>query len=877
MAASAGVTRTTCPYCGVGCGVLARAGQPVKGDPEHPANLGRLCSKGSALSETVGLEGRLLHPEARGQRITWDDAIARVARAFSEAAAEHGPDSTALYVSGQLLTEDYYIANKLMKGYIGTANIDTNSRLCMASSVAGHKRAFGSDTVPGTYEDLEQADMVVLVGSNLAWCHPVLYQRLAAAKAKRGIRVVTVDPRRTATADLADYELRLAPGSDAWLFNGLLAAIEAAGALDPDYAAHLDGAEEALAAARDATLARVATETGLALQTLTRFYTDWIATERVVTVYSQGINQSASGTDKVSSILNTHLVTGRIGRVGSGPFSVTGQPNAMGGREVGGLANMLACHLEIENPAHRSAVQGFWASPTISTQPGLKAIDLFRACADGRIKALWIMSTNPAVSLPEADAVRAAIEAVPFVAVSDIIARTDTTALADVVLPASGWGEKSGTVTNSDRTISRQRAFLPTPGEARPDWKIICDVGRAMGWEDAFAHESPAAVFREYAALSGVAGALGRDFDISALAEIDDTAYDRLAPVRWPVSATKQGGRFFADGRFYTPSGRAQLRPVAPRAPEVRPSAETPLILNTGRVRDHWHTLTRTARSARLSRHIGEPFAEVHPDDAARYGIGVADLVCVSNPLGEVVVRALLTERTPKGSVFVPMHWTDQFASKARVDTLVPGLVDPYSGQPESKAATVAIARFGAAWHGFAAVRGELAPPGTAYWARAKAGAGWQAELADTEAPADWEAFARTLFAAPEAQAITVHDSARQSVRVALIADGQVAGVLFAAPEPVEIARAHVVAGLAEGASAAALLAGRPGADRPDPGATVCACFDVGANTVLAAIEDGAESVEAIGKVLRAGTNCGSCRPELRALLERARPRLAAE
>ncbi|WP_375282168.1 molybdopterin-dependent oxidoreductase, partial [Pseudooctadecabacter sp.] len=468
------LTRTTCPYCGVGCGVLAGADGTIKGDPEHPANFGRLCSKGAALGETIDLDGRLLHPMIHGKRADWDTALDLVAAKFSAAIAEHGPESVAFYASGQLLTEDYYVANKLMKGFIGAANIDTNSRLCMASSVAGHKRAFGTDTVPGTYEDLEQADLIVLVGSNLAWCHPVLYQRIAAAKeARPNMRIVNIDPRRTATSDLADVHLSIAPDGDVALFNGLLAHLAKAGRIDAAFtSAHVNGVADAIQSAQASNL----NDTGLTERELATFFQLWAGTDKVVTVYSQGVNQSQSGTDKVNAILNCHLATGRIGKPGAGPFSVTGQPNAMGGREVGGLANMLANHLEIDNPDHRAAVQSFWNSPTICTSAGFKAVDLFQACADGKIKALWVMSTNPAVSMPDADGVAAAIANVPFVVTSDMIEATDTNDLADVLLPAAGWGEKDGTVTNSERRISRQRSFLSPAGEARPDWRIISDV-----------------------------------------------------------------------------------------------------------------------------------------------------------------------------------------------------------------------------------------------------------------------------------------------------------------------------------------------------------------------------------------------------------------
>jgi assimilatory nitrate reductase catalytic subunit len=612
--------RTTCPYCGVGCGVIATP-QPdgsvaIKGDTDHPANFGRLCSKGSALGETVGVEDRLLHPEIHGHRANWDSALDLVAKKFSEAIAAHGPDSVAFYVSGQLLTEDYYVANKLMKGFIGSANIDTNSRLCMASSVAGHRRAFGSDTVPGTYEDLELADLVVLTGSNLAWCHPVLYQRLAAAKEKRPeIRVVVIDPRRTMTADIADLHLAIAPDGDTALFAGLLRYLAEKGIVRSAYVEkHTNGFNDALAAAHSFTPQRVAMETGLAAEEIESFYRLFAGHERAVTVYSQGVNQSASGTDKVNAIINCHLATGRIGRPGMGPFSVTGQPNAMGGREVGGLANMLACHMDIENGYHRDLVQRFWHAPRMAEKPGLKAVDMFRAVAEGRIKALWIMATNPADSLPDADAVEAALKVCPFVVVSDIASATDTLRHAHVKLPSAGWGEKDGTVTNSERRISRQRPFLSPPGEARADWWQLAEVAKRMGFAEAFDYSNPAEIFREYAALSAEENDGSRDFDIGAHAAIEPAEFDALQPFQWPALAkgTPEGDdfRFFASGNFYTPDRRARFIAVKPEPRRVI-DGEYPFVLNTGRVRDHWHTMTRTGKSARLSAHMAEPFAEI--------------------------------------------------------------------------------------------------------------------------------------------------------------------------------------------------------------------------------------------------------------------------
>jgi len=866
--------RTVCPYCGVGCGVLVSKtpdGQvTVSGDPQHPANRGRLCSKGSALGETLDLEGRLLAPRIAGRDAGWDEALGLVARRFSEAIAEHGPDSVAFYVSGQLLTEDYYVANKLMKGFIGSANIDTNSRLCMASSVAGHRRAFGTDTVPVTYEDLERSDLVVLVGSNLAWCHPVLYQRLAAAKKERpDLTVVTVDPRRTATCDLADLHLPLRPGTDTALFGGLLRWIADCDRIDTGFVSdHVAGFEAALRVTAALTPQQVAETTGLRLVEVERFFDLWTDTDRVITLFSQGVNQSVAGTDTVNSIINCHLATGRLGRLGTGPLSVTGQPNAMGGREVGGLASMLACHLDIEDPRHRQTVQAFWRSPTICTRPGLKAVDLFQACRDGRIKALWIMSTNPAVSMPEADAVRDAMAACPFVVTSDMMANTDTTCLADVLLPAAGWGEKNGTVTNSDRHISRQRAFLPAPEGARPDWQIVCQVAARMGWEEAFDYDGPAAIFREHAALSGVAAAHGLDFDISDRAGMSDASYAAMVPFRWPAPPGHAGPRPFADGRFFTPDRRARMVPVEPRHAVVATTPDWPLQLNTGRVRDHWHTMTRTAKSPRLSQHIAEPFVEIHPKDAAENGIVGADLVLVESPHGRAVLRALVTDRTMPGVVFAPMHWTGETASQGRVDALVPARVDPISGQPGLKGGAVRISRYPANWFGFAVSVNRLRPQ-CDYWAVARARTGWRAELAGAEPPECWEVFARGLLDLGDGETVSVADRSKGIVRIAVLREGRLAGALFVSPEPVALSRSHLVGLVGSDEPGDVLLAGRPGAARPDPGPIVCSCFDVGVNTILEAIEtQSAVTVDRIGTLLRAGTNCGSCRPELQALIE---------
>ncbi|MBB3948548.1 assimilatory nitrate reductase catalytic subunit [Rhizobium skierniewicense] len=872
--------KTTCPYCGVGCGVIANIADDgtvsVKGDTDHPANLGRLCSKGSALAETIDLDGRLLYPQIDGERVEWDSALDLVASKFSAAIAEHGPDSVAFYVSGQLLTEDYYVANKLMKGFIGSANIDTNSRLCMSSSVAGHRRAFGSDTVPGLYEDIEGADLVILTGSNLAWCHPVIYQRLAAAKAERpDMRIVVIDPRRTMTCDIADLHLAIRPDGDVALFTGLLAHLATRPAIDRAYIANFtNGFDEAVQAATALSSDEIAEATGLSITELTRFYQLFESTEKVVTCYSQGVNQSASGTDKVNAIINCHLATGRIGRPGMGPFSLTGQPNAMGGREVGGLANMLAAHMAIENADDRDRVQRFWGSPVIANKPGLKAVDLFKAVADGRIKALWIMATNPVVSMPDASAVEAALKICPFVVVSDIMQDTDTTRHAHVLLPSLGWGEKDGTVTNSERRISRQRGYLPAPGDAMADWWQLTGVAQRMGFVDAFAFTSPSDIFAEHAALSAFENDRTRDFDIGACSRLTPADYDDMQPFNWPqpLSGVPEDTRFFADGKFFHNDGKARFISLAlPQASRI--DADYPLTLNTGRIRDQWHTMTRTGKSARLSSHIAEPFVELHPRDAMASGIESADLVEIESPLGRIIVRALVTDRQVRSHVFVPMHWNDQFAANARVDKLVPSVTDPFSGQPASKNTPVKAKRFQAKAYAFAVTQNKPQDLDCAYWALAKADGGYRLEMAFEDVPEDWTSWGRAVFGVcSRIEPIGYADNSAGQVRLAFFEGEILLAALFIANTPVAVARNWAISQLTtrhdDLRTRFALVAGRPGAGKADPGATVCSCFSVGVNQITTAIRDGCRTVEAIGKTLNAGTNCGSCRAEIRGIID---------
>jgi assimilatory nitrate reductase catalytic subunit len=885
--------RTTCPYCGVGCGVLATpvgdGAVIIAGDPAHTANSGRLCVKGSALGDTLDLDGRLLHPALREggvlRQVSWDAALDKVAGGLRDIIAEHGPDSVALYVSGQLLTEDYYVANKLMKGYIGSANIDTNSRLCMSSSVAGHKRAFGEDLVPGCYDDFEQADMVVLVGSNTAWCHPILFQRISRIKeARPDFKVVVIDPRRTATCELADLHLPVKPGTDVWLFNGLLSYLACNGGVDDGFVgAHTNGLDAALETAQADCFdpLSVAKTCRVDPDKLLEFYRAFAATKKVVTAFSQGVNQSSAGTDKVNSIINCHLLTGRIGKPGMGPFSLTGQPNAMGGREVGGMANMLAAHMELDNQVHRDTVQQFWNSPAIAGRPGLKAVDLFRAIEQGTVKAVWIIATNPLVSLPDANQVQRALEKCQLVIVTDIVANTDTNAFAHVLLPALGWGEKDGTVTNSERCISRQRAFLPAPGEARADWKVLCQVAMRMGFSG-FDFDSAHAIFDEHARLScyhNSPAEVPRAFNLAGLASLNARQFDDLEPVQWPVLTNRAGTpRLFPDGRFAHPDGKARFIATATRDPVHMPDAEFPLTLNTGRVRDQWHTMTRTGKAARLAGHVPESFIDIHPQDALLCGVREGELARVSSQWGAMVVRVLHGGGIARGGVFIPIHWSGQSASDARVGAVVNPALDPVSGEPEFKHTPVRVEPFGVSWHGFILSRRELALDGVAHWTRIQGNSFTRYEVAGRGAVADHAAWARVLLGVSDAQAdwLDYEDRSGAVYRAVHMLDDRIEQCVFVSPRPDLPSRAWL-AGLFDKdalsqADRIGLLSGQALEKGMDAGPTVCSCFGVGRTTICNAIREGALStVGAVTACVKAGGNCGSCVPEIAQLLAETR------
>ena len=872
----------------MGCGVLATANRnrtEVRGDPAHPANRGRLCVKGSALGETLGLEDRLLHPQVRGEPVPWDAAIATVAREFRRLIDTHGPESVALYVSGQLLTEDYYVANKLVKGWFGTANIDTNSRLCMAAAVAGHKRAFGEDVVPVSYGDLDAADLIVLVGSNTAWCHPVILQRILAAREKRGTKIVALDPRRTATTEIADLHLPLAAGTDVHLFNGLLAWLAEHGHVDRDFVdAHTNGFDAALMSARTpGAIDEVARACGLDVERVREFFELFAALPAVVTAFSQGVNQSSAGADKVNAIINCHLATGRIGKPGAGPFSITGQPNAMGGREVGGFANTLAAHVELEDEAGRAAVRQFWRSPTIASKQGPKAVEMFDRIHAGRIKAVWIMATNPVVSLPDADKVRAALQRCELVVVSDCMANTDTAKCAHVLLPALAWGEKDGMVTNSERTISRQRPFLPPPGEARADWRVVCDVARAMGFEG-FDFVSPHEVFREHARLTAHVNDGRRTLNLGAWANVSPLEYRDWEPAAWPMADSKESARgpMFADRRFLHSDGRARFVAVTPRLPENAPTEEHPLILNTGRVRDHWHTMTRTGKSARLSAHVAEPFIEVNVADALRFAVRTGELARIATRWGSMVARVRTGTEVPAGMVFVPIHWNGTFASDARVGALTNPVVDPVSGEPELKHTPVSLEPFVADWYGVVFTRVAVPAPNAAWWTRVQGAQFTRYEIVGRSFP-DWQHEARRMLAVPEGAEvdwIEYRDPARRLYRGAWLVDEQLQGCIYLDGRPMLPERGWLASLFAarrlDAPARASLLAGRA-LEGSDPGPLVCSCFGVGTTAIAECARKlgaAATPVE-IGKKLNCGTNCGSCVPEIQTIIRETAARAA--
>ena len=693
---------STCSYCGVGCGVTIskdRKGRlDLVGNENYPVNEGTLCSKGMNLHHVVQDQSdRLLKPQMRMDRhhelkdVTWDQAMKRSAAVFKSIIKKYGSDSVALYVSGQLLTEEYYLANKLTKGFLGTNNIDTNSRLCMSSAVVGYKMTIGDDAPPISYDDIEASDCFFIAGANPAWCHPILFRRIEAHKeANPDVKMIVIDPRKTQTAEMADLHLQILPGTDAFLYNAIAALLYKNESVDRDFLNnYCNGATELEDYLKLLSIEDAAQSCGLKVSEIEQAAQIITDSKTLLSMWTMGLNQSSIGTKKNLALINLNLITGRIGRPGCGPFSLTGQPNAMGGREVGGLANLLAAHHDLTNPEDCRKVEDFWGveNGTITPKPGLTATEMVDAMNDGKLKAIWVICTNPAVSLPDLDKVESAFKKAKFLMVSDISDRSDTLRFADVILPAAGWLEKEGTMTNSDRRISYLPKVTEAPGEALPDTEIIQRFAKEMGWEKSFTYKNHEEIFNEHRALTK-----GTNIDITGV------TYDRLKQnsIQWPCPSEDHPGtpRLFEDNKFFTPNGKASVYCVNPKLESEALSEEFPLVLTTGRIRDQWHTMTRTGKVNKLNQHIDRPLLEIHPDDARNYQLENNDYAKISNDRGDVEVQVQVSNTIKQGCVFLAMHWGRSTNSgKALTNRLTSMIVDPKSKEPDFKYSAVQIVK----------------------------------------------------------------------------------------------------------------------------------------------------------------------------------------
>ena len=919
-------TRSTCPYCGVGCGVVieSRGAQitGVRGDPEHPANFGRLCTKGSTLHLTataaVSMQARLLQPRLRVGRgdprrvVEWHTALETAADRFADVVRARGPDAVGFYLSGQLLTEDYYVFNKLAKGLIGTNNVDTNSRLCMSSAVAGYKQTLGADAPPACYDDLNHAATLFITGSNTAFAHPILYRRIEDAKRDNpALRTIVVDPRRTETADAADLFLQILPGTDVALCNALLHVMLWEGWLDNAYiAAHTNGFDALKARVRDFTPKDTAQLCGIKEADLiqaARWFAgmdDAAANERkpTLSLYCQGLNQSASGTAKNAALINLHLATGQIGKPGAGPFSLTGQPNAMGGREVGGLANLLSAHRDLGNAEHRAEVARRWGVDDVPARPGKTAVEMFEAVADGEIKALWIACTNPAQSMPDVSAVRRALEVAEFVVVQEAFSTTATCAYADLLLPASTWGEKDGTVTNSERRISRVRPAVPAQGDARDDWRIAVDFAQRLearlrpGRPSLFAFDTPESVWNEHRESTR-----GRDLDITGLSY----AALEIAPQQWPFAEGAGAGkaRLYEDGVFPTADGRARFVDTPFEKLAEPRDVRYPFSLNTGRLRDQWHGMSRTGTIGRLFGHVPEPAIEMHGQDMQRLALVDGDLVQVTSRRGSIVLPAHASTQQGLAQAFIAMHWGDEFLSGATstgeraagVNALTSPAFCPSSKQPELKHAAVKILKaelpwklLGVAWLGTddaLRAREQLKPLMQTFtfaacvpFGRERSGVLFRAAAHEAVDDAVLQQIEGILGLSGHGvlHYTDKRRGQRRSMRIAPSGgDTRLEGFLLAGDISAEAwvkpllqdelpAQAYGRLLLVPGAKAPVAVVAR--------GKQVCSCFDVSERQIEAVLPalSGAPEVRLaqLQQQLQCGTNCGSCIPELKRIIQ---------
>jgi len=911
-------TRSTCPYCGVGCGVIIESQGAqitgVRGDPDHPANFGRLCTKGSTLHHTatapVTMQSRLLQPSHRASRratprpVSWDTALELAAGQFARVVRDHGPDAVGFYISGQLLTEDYYVFNKLAKGLIGTNNIDTNSRLCMSSAVAGYKATLGADAPPACYDDLKHTTTLFITGSNTAWAHPILYRRIEDARAANpSMKVIVVDPRRTDTAGAADLHLPILPGTDVALYHGMLHVMLSEGLVDTAYvAAHTNGFD----ALRERVLGypphEAARTCGIPEADLVQA-ARWFGTAggRTMSMYCQGLNQSSRGTAKNATLVNLHLATGQIGKPGAGPFSLTGQPNAMGGREVGGMANLLSAHRDLGNPEHRAEVARLWGVDSVPAAPGKTAVDMFQAAADGEIKALWISCTNPAQSMPDQNLVRRALERAEFVIVQEAFGTTVTCDYADLLLPATTWGEKDGTVTNSERRISRVRPAVSSPGAARHDWATVCDFARRLesrlrpGHPTLFPYDTPEQVWNEHRESTR-----GRDLDITGL------TYARIeaTPEQWPFpeGATTGRVRLYEDGVFPTADGRAKFHDAAYEPVAEPRDARFPFSLNTGRLRDQWHGMSRTGTIGRLFGHVPEPSIEMNAADLSRLQLAAGDLVHVTSRRGTLILPVVASEQVAVSQAFIAMHWGEEVLSGSTsngvkvqgVNAVTSPAYCPTSKQPELKHAAVKVLKaelpwrlLGMAWlpedQAIAArerlkgLMGAFAFASCVPFGRERTGVLFRA--AAYEAPPD------DLLKQIEAllglggrdvlHYVDKRRGQRRTMRLAEVNDQtQLEGFVLGGDISAEVWVKPLLQDQLPAQSYGRLLL-LPGSKAPVAvkarGRQVCTCFNVTEPDILAGLQactgPADQQFAHLQATLKCGTNCGSCIPEVKRIV----------
>ncbi len=895
-------TKSTCCYCGVGCGVIIHSENDkiidVKGDPQHPANFGRLCTKGSTLHLSAKLDNRLLYPELRTnrdlprKRATWDESLDLAVEKFARTIETHGPDSVAFYLSGQLLTEDYYVFNKLAKGLIGTNNVDTNSRLCMSSAVAGYKVTLGADAPPACYEDIDHTECLFIAGSNTAFAHPIIYRRIEDAKEKNpNLKVVVVDPRQTDTAKAADLHLAILPGTDVALFNGMLHVMLWEGMLDHAYIEkYTNGFAELKETVREYTPKMVADICGIKEADIITA-AKWFGKGPSLSMYCMGLNQSIHGTEKNAALINLHLATGQIGKPGAGPFSLTGQPNAMGGREVGGMATLLSGHRDLANAEHRAEVAKLWGVESVPDTPGKSAIEMFDAVKEGSIKAIWIACTNPAHSMPDLNSVLEALDTAEFVVVQDAFNNTETGPYADVLLPASTWGEKEGSVTNSERRITRVNPAVATPAEARHDWEIVVDFAQRLEKRlaknsELFPYTTTEQIFNEHRETTR-----GRDLDITGLSY---TLLNEQGPQQWPFKEGDVTGkaRLYADGVFQKPDGKAQFVNAVYKGTADKTDARYPLHLLTGRLRDQWHGMSRTGNVAQLFNHAEEPVIQMSADDMMRRSIKNGDIVRVSNKRGSLVLPAQLSDEVKPSQTFIPMHWGSQSMHGLGVNALMPPTYDKTSKQPELKHTAIKLEKLELPWrmtvmrtiHSLDVmqqIRGFLS-----HFEYASCGLfGRETEThcgmlilraAHTEAPdeqviQDIDALLGMTGDAPLLNYLDAKRgiSKRILVETNLENKAEVTGVRLVG-ETLATAWLKDVMGTGEFSPelrrwALAPLSAPPAGQR-SRGKIVCNCLDVAENEIIDNIQLGADLITLQNK-LKCGTQCGSCVPELKQLV----------